>query len=467
MEPWGRYIIGGFELVASILFFIPAVSWLGAFVALVIMTGAIFSHLSLLGIVVQDDSGLLFFMACAVFISSFIKLYVERYSIPVVGPMLKDSDLLAKTYDPRFETSIGQRMPIIIFFSFAAVCSLGITQQIFSIKQILGHNLPTATETRIAQWSYFMTLFYVFITFLLTLIIIRLFERPLVELINVCQKISKGDRSARSGLSIESELGILSISLNRMLDEIQKKESELNEKSMNIQRLLRVVVHDVANPLMVIQAVSDKVAKGAAELSETQKKSWARITAATNQIEEIIRSTRDFEAVRSGVKTLQVKSVPLLTCIESVIDTFLERAADKAIKFKVENNTGRENPMVLVEETIFTSSVISNIISNAIKFSGQNTVIDFVLTKADEKNLRLAIIDRGIGLPPEMLEKFKSGEQVQSGVGTSGEQGTGFGLDIARAIMRSMQGDLTIESKYQKNWPDQHGTSVSLIIPTV
>src|SRR5450755_2922991 len=55
MEPWGRIGIGVLELVASILILISATSWLGAGLALGLMTGAIGMHLTLLGIVVQDD----------------------------------------------------------------------------------------------------------------------------------------------------------------------------------------------------------------------------------------------------------------------------------------------------------------------------------------------------------------------------------------------------------------------------
>src|SRR5215831_14850812 len=60
LEPWGRIGSGIAELIAAILILIPAMTWLGAGLALAVMIGAIFSHLTVLGIVVMDDGGLLF-----------------------------------------------------------------------------------------------------------------------------------------------------------------------------------------------------------------------------------------------------------------------------------------------------------------------------------------------------------------------------------------------------------------------
>jgi putative oxidoreductase len=78
MEPWGRYLVGSFELIASLLLLIPATSWLGAGLGLGLMLGAIGMHLTLLGIAVKEDGGYLFFLAMVVAICCSIVLYLER-----------------------------------------------------------------------------------------------------------------------------------------------------------------------------------------------------------------------------------------------------------------------------------------------------------------------------------------------------------------------------------------------------
>lgn len=85
MEPWGRIGSGVVELLAVILLFIPRASWLGAILALGSMAGAIFFHLTKLGIEVKEDGGLLFILACVVFISCLIILWYQREKIPIVN----------------------------------------------------------------------------------------------------------------------------------------------------------------------------------------------------------------------------------------------------------------------------------------------------------------------------------------------------------------------------------------------
>src|SRR6516225_11482148 len=74
LEPWGRIGSGIAELIAAILILIPATTWLGAGLALAVMAGAIFSHLTVLGLVVMNDGGLLFGLAFAVAASSIVLL---------------------------------------------------------------------------------------------------------------------------------------------------------------------------------------------------------------------------------------------------------------------------------------------------------------------------------------------------------------------------------------------------------
>jgi uncharacterized membrane protein YphA (DoxX/SURF4 family) len=90
-EPWGRVASGLAELVAVVLLLVPRTVALGALVALGVMAGAIASHLTKLGIVVQDDGGLLFCLAITVFVASAGILIVRRGQIPVLGYLFSPS----------------------------------------------------------------------------------------------------------------------------------------------------------------------------------------------------------------------------------------------------------------------------------------------------------------------------------------------------------------------------------------
>ena len=78
MEPWGRIGSGVLELIASILILIPQTTVFGAVLGAGLMCGAIFFHLTKLGIEIMDDGGLLFAYACIVLISCLILIIVYR-----------------------------------------------------------------------------------------------------------------------------------------------------------------------------------------------------------------------------------------------------------------------------------------------------------------------------------------------------------------------------------------------------
>lgn len=80
-EPWGRYGSGVVELIASVLLLVPGTAGLGALLAIGTMSGAIFFHLTKLGIVVQGDGGLLFALALVVFGCAAFTLWLRRAAL--------------------------------------------------------------------------------------------------------------------------------------------------------------------------------------------------------------------------------------------------------------------------------------------------------------------------------------------------------------------------------------------------
>jgi putative oxidoreductase len=84
IEPWGRYASGIAELLAAILLLIPVTVWAGALLSLGVISGAIMTHLTILGIEVQGDGGTLFYLACIVFVGSAYLAFVNRKHIPLI-----------------------------------------------------------------------------------------------------------------------------------------------------------------------------------------------------------------------------------------------------------------------------------------------------------------------------------------------------------------------------------------------
>jgi len=88
MEPWGRIIIGILELIASALILLPATTFFGSLLAIALMAGAIFFHLTTLGISVQNDGGQLFIYALLVLVSSMSLAIIYRGDLMAVKKIL-------------------------------------------------------------------------------------------------------------------------------------------------------------------------------------------------------------------------------------------------------------------------------------------------------------------------------------------------------------------------------------------
>ena len=103
--------------------------------------------------------------------------------------------------------------------------------------------------------------------------------------------------------------------------------------------------------------------------------------------------------------------------------------------------------------------VLNNLIGNAIKFSFPNTVIEVKL-KTEKDNVVFFVSDKGTGIAPENIENlFKPFSKISS-VGTSGEKGTGLGLNIVKNIVEAHKGKVWVESEQGK------GTTFFVSLPS-
>ncbi len=84
LEPAGRFVIGVLELITAVLLLLPRTAGIGALLGLGVISGAIFSHLTKLGIEVKGDGGTLFYLAVTVFVCCLIAVVIHHKEIPVI-----------------------------------------------------------------------------------------------------------------------------------------------------------------------------------------------------------------------------------------------------------------------------------------------------------------------------------------------------------------------------------------------
>lgn len=190
---------------------------------------------------------------------------------------------------------------------------------------------------------------------------------------------------------------------------------------------------------------------GFARLLETetdpheQKEYIKTIVANGEMLLALISDILDLSKIEAGAVALENVPFDLGECLQHIRENFARPAADKGLDFSVELATGQETRWV--GDRVRFAQVLTNLISNAIKFTEQGSVrVEFVISP-DKRFLTIEVTDTGIGISPEQQSRlFQRFSQADSSVNRR-YGGTGLGLVIARGLCERMGGELTVSSK--------------------
>jgi PAS domain S-box-containing protein len=160
----------------------------------------------------------------------------------------------------------------------------------------------------------------------------------------------------------------------------------------------------------------------------------------------IINDILDFSKIESGNLDLEEQPFDLRDCVEDALDLLATRAAEKNLDLAYLIDDGV--PSTLVGDVTRLRQVLVNLIGNAIKFTASGEVVVSVSSQvtARRHEVRFAVRDTGIGIPPERMDRlFKSFSQVDAST-TRMYGGTGLGLAISKRLAELMHGMMWVES---------------------
>lgn len=229
----------------------------------------------------------------------------------------------------------------------------------------------------------------------------------------------------------------------------------LEVKKNQIRSLVRILGHDINNPLGLIMFSSELLSTQDHD-KQTFEKLLSKIDVGAQHIKAIVSSTRDYEELTSSARRLILQ--PLSA--EEAINEALMIIEDRLIKKNVRVEKQIEPAVLLLDRSAFISQVLLNLLTNALKFSFEG---DSVLIRGWKKEgkYHLEIGDCGLGIPAEVLENLFADYVVTSTPGTNGEKGTGFGMQIAYQVTKKLGGELRVRSSQN---PPNRGTTFEIIL---
>lgn len=243
---------------------------------------------------------------------------------------------------------------------------------------------------------------------------------------------------------------VLAVGLFIILRQRKKTAQLIRKEKEYLDNLLHNLVHEFRTPLTLIKGPTEELLK-----QDLENKLLNVINRNSDQMLVLINQVLDFAKIKAGKLNVQDEIVNYSVLITDLVGLFQPAAADKQIDLVNHNKVDLPHLTLDSDKLI---KIVTNLISNAIKYSNSNTSIR-IESSLNNQKLTISVIDQGIGIAKKDQEHvFEKFYQVDSTVTRKGE-GTGLGLAFARELTQLLGGNLELTSELGK------GTTVSLTIP--
>ena len=236
---------------------------------------------------------------------------------------------------------------------------------------------------------------------------------------------------------------------------IEQQNQELRVTLSNRDKMYSVIAHDLRSPMASIRMVLNLVV--ASMSPETVGPELFNLLDQANRESEEVHDLLDnllkWTKSQTGRLNVVKQELELNDIIPGVVEIFESIASTKHISLDMQSES---DSMKVEADNDMLKTVVRNFLSNAIKFSPEDSTIEIMMTKEGEF-AKVSVRDHGVGIAADRLDSiFHKGETTY---GTGGEEGSGLGLQLCQDFARKNGGDCTVESV------EGQGSTFSVLIP--
>lgn len=260
-------------------------------------------------------------------------------------------------------------------------------------------------------------------------------------------------RSQRIQKKTNKELEEKNKSIEQQREEMQLQAEKLQELNNLKSKLFSVIGHDLRGPINSLQALLDLFTKNLLtreEFIQHSDKLKASVNIIQRTLENLLNwSLSQMEGIRTRPSVMDIKS-----SADEAARLLIDIASRKNIH--VENTI--ESALLVYADPDQVQLILRNLIHNGIKFSKANSTVTISAT-TNNRECSISILDQGIGMTQEELERLQVQKEHFTKIGTLQEKGTGLGILLCREFIERNEGTIHIQSEAGK------GTIISFTLP--
>lgn len=237
----------------------------------------------------------------------------------------------------------------------------------------------------------------------------------------------------------------------RLVDEYRKRwhYQEKSEFMAQLELLksnfLSLISHDLKTPIARIQGNAELVLNEQSDLSDQQRKCLSAIVHTTDDLSQYVETVLDLTRIESAQVPIQRITKDINATVVEVVESKRFMAQDKNITLVT-----KLEPLFSIKFDVkLIRRVLSNLVENAIKYSPPNSVIT-LSSREEDKWIRVAITDQGMGIAPEEQTKVFSKFYRCENESTRSVKGTGLGLYLVKYFVELHQGMVELKSELGK-----------------